>query len=93
MFSNIFLKDLNYFDLTMSTLPRNIQGGATALLLAFMVKKEKPRFNVEAFAFGPPPSFAPLSNIPSPISRCMHSFIHGEDLVPRLSLASCTKVI
>ncbi len=58
-----------------------------------MVKEAKPQFNVEAFAFGPPPSFAPLSNIPSSISECMHSFIYGEDIVPRLSLASCTQVM
>lgn len=49
--------------------------------------------DVECYAFAPPPVFAPLSSLPEETQHSITSWIHNEDIIPRLTLQSLRDVI
>uniref|UniRef100_A0A7S2TJX1 sn-1-specific diacylglycerol lipase n=1 Tax=Lotharella oceanica TaxID=641309 RepID=A0A7S2TJX1_9EUKA len=75
-------------------------GGGVALVLALLLKaaQEQDRDGripklpldvlIEAYAFGPPPVFTPLSELKQEWQQGIYTFVHGMDVVPRLSFVS-----
>lgn len=64
-----------------------------SILLTMMILKQKRelgfrRTEVLCYAFAPPPVFGPLENMPRKAQRAIRSFVFGNDMVCRLSLAN-----
>lgn len=49
--------------------------------------------SVRCLAFGPPPVFAPLSAVPPEAAAAITSWVHGDDIVSRLSSASMQDIL
>ena len=52
-----------------------------------------PRVDIECHAFAAPPVFSPLSVLPSSVSSSIISWVHREDIIPRLTLQGIRDLI
>ncbi|CAN0032580.1 unnamed protein product, partial [Hapterophycus canaliculatus] len=69
-------------------------GGGVSILLTMMLFRRRrelgldPQTEIRCFAFAPPPVFGPLHKMSGETRRAIRSFVFGNDMICRLSLAS-----
>jgi len=80
-------------------------GGGVALILALLLKAGQEQdedgripklpsdVSIEAYAFGPPPVFTPISELKQEWQEGIYTFVHGMDVVPRLSFVSVLETL
>ncbi|CAN0519949.1 unnamed protein product [Laminaria digitata] len=69
-----------------------MQTGVSILLTMMLLKRRRELglggTEVLCYAFAPPPVFAPLEKLPGQTRKAIRSFVFGNDMVCRLSLAT-----
>lgn len=77
---------------TPTPTPPMLEAGVSILLTMMLLKRRKSlglgSSEVLCYAFAPPPVFGPLHNLSGETRRAIRSFVFGNDMVCRLSLAS-----